>query len=342
MKSNIFSIIRNIINFLKKLCVWTLSLLLLFVVGAYSIQLISSLNQKNAVDSAPKEGRFIQIGSEHTYIQEMGPKSSSGIVFIHGTGSWSELWKPIMQDLAQKEIYSIAVDISPFGFSYADELSPKQFDRKHQAELIVAIINKLSLEEVSLVGHSFGGRSTITAAMLIPEKLKHLTLVNVALGFGADANTPPAPLPNFARHILENDFARNTITSLGTLPIFTKSLVEMFVADKKSITPPVEEMYKRPLKLENKNRVISEWLKVFLLIDDNELLNQKELLSEIKIPVSIIWGDLDTVTPLWQAEEIKSFFPNASLRVHKQVGHIPMIENENEFSEFFFEGFLKR
>lgn len=75
------------------------------------------------------------------------------------------------------------------------------------------------------------------------------------------------------------------------------------------------------------------WLKDFMLSDDNGLLADLTQFKSFKNPVKIIWGDLDTVTPPWQGEAIKSFFPNSKLKILKGVGHIPMIENESEFFE---------
>ena len=45
------------------------------------------------------------------------------------------------------------------------------------------------------------------------------------------------------------------------------------------------------------------------------------------MPTLIIWGDKDSVTPLWQGEKLKQVIPNSSLSVLRGLGHIPQIED---------------
>ena len=95
-------------------------------------------------------------------------------------------------------------------------------------------------------------------------------------------------------------------------------------------------MYKYPLKLEGKNVLLERWMKEFILSTDNYLLENRVRLNELNIPVSVIWGDKDTVTPPWQGEAVAKLFPNSSYVLIKGVGHIPVFENESAFLKAFF------
>ena len=48
--------------------------------------------------------------------------------------------------------------------------------------------------------------------------------------------------------------------------------------------------------------------------------------SEIAVPVLLLWGREDTVTPLHYGERMRNDLPDASLEVFAQCGHFPMIE----------------
>lgn len=327
-----------ITNFFKKSFPLLFFIGSILVLGFFFIQWKSKSNQTEDFNEfSPRYGRFLEIGSENVFIQERGKKQKFGFVFIHGTGSWSELWRPLSEQLERKGFYTVAIDMAPFGFSYLDTPSDQLYQRKDQANKIVQIIKKLGLSKVHLVGHSFGGRATLTAALLIKEKIKGITLVNVALGFGNDLKSVSSKIhPNIAA-VVKNDFFRNTIISIGTLPFLTKKLVSTFVYKESSITHSIEAMYKKPLRLKGKNEQLSEWLKEFLLTDDNELLEHKIDFKKLNIPVGVIWGDKDTVTPLWQGFEIKKMFSHASMVILKNVGHIPMIEDSTEFEKAFFD-----
>jgi pimeloyl-ACP methyl ester carboxylesterase len=50
------------------------------------------------------------------------------------------------------------------------------------------------------------------------------------------------------------------------------------------------------------------------------------------MPVLVIWGASDTVTPLWQGKQLHALIPNSQLSVIEGVGHIPYIENAEAFN----------
>ena len=51
------------------------------------------------------------------------------------------------------------------------------------------------------------------------------------------------------------------------------------------------------------------------------------------MPVYVIWGALDRITPLPQGERLAQLVPGAELVVIQGVGHIPQIEDAPAFNE---------
>lgn len=281
---------------------------------------------------APKNGTFFKIENENIFIQETGPQNGPALLFIHGTGSWSDLWQPTMKILAAKGFHCIAVDLPPFGFSFAEAGVNLQFDRHTQAKRLIGVLKSLKINKVTLIGHSFGGRATLTTAFTVPEKITQVVLVDAALGFGEQGHeSDPAPAPVWLAHILKTDYLRNTMGAIGTFPPLTRKFVELFVADPQSVTDEITAVYQRPLYVQGKAELMAGWLKDFLLSEDNELVQNLDLYKKFAPPVHIIWGDLDSITPLWQAEHINRMFKTADVSIIKGVGHIPMIENEEAF-----------
>lgn len=309
--------------------------ILFAVLACLFFQTSSALVQKsNPIELAPQNGRFVRFENENIFIQEAGPKSNSAIVFIHGTGSWSELWKPTIKLLSDLGFYCIAIDMPPFGFSNSDLIENVKYDRNSQAKRIVSVLDSLKIEKVTLVGHSFGGRATVTTALMIPSRVERLILVDIALGFGEQNDlSNPAPPSSSLAFTLNNSFLRNTLASIGTFPPLTRKLVEMFVADPKAVTSEINQMYQLPLGVKGKTRQMGDWLKDFLLSTDNELVQKQDLFIDFSAPTYLIWGDLDTITPLWQAEEIKTRFKSVQLHTMPKVGHIPMIEDSQGFEK---------
>jgi pimeloyl-ACP methyl ester carboxylesterase len=61
--------------------------------------------------------------------------------------------------------------------------------------------------------------------------------------------------------------------------------------------------------------------------------NMAEDIPHFTIPVCLIWGKQDKVTPPHVAEEFHSLFPNSELFWIDKCGHSPMWEHPEKFSE---------
>jgi pimeloyl-ACP methyl ester carboxylesterase len=55
------------------------------------------------------------------------------------------------------------------------------------------------------------------------------------------------------------------------------------------------------------------------------------------MPVLIVWGRQDAVTPLWQGEQLRALIPGADLSVIDGAGHIPFIEATEAFDTVLLE-----
>lgn len=59
------------------------------------------------------------------------------------------------------------------------------------------------------------------------------------------------------------------------------------------------------------------------------------------MPVLVIWGDRDDLTPVPQGEDLAQLIPRAELVVLKKAGHIPAVEDPSAFNTALL-GFLER
>ena len=64
-------------------------------------------------------------------------------------------------------------------------------------------------------------------------------------------------------------------------------------------------------------------------------------LKNIQIPVCLIWGKDDKITPPEVADEFHSLLPNSELHFIEQCGHAPMMERPEEFNSLL-DNFLAK
>ena len=189
-----------------------------------------------------------------------------------------------MKVFAELGYYCVALDLPPFGFSFNTSQEQIKYDRLTQAHRIISVLDSLNIQKVTLIGHSFGGKATLTTALLIPSRIERLILIDIALGFGPHENiSAPNPAPMWLETLLNNMITRQTLAAVATYPPLTKTFIEMFVANPNSITHEVDEAYQVPLALEGKMRQMGDWLKNFLLTQDNELIQNKDIFRNFVI-----------------------------------------------------------
>ena len=69
--------------------------------------------------------------------------------------------------------------------------------------------------------------------------------------------------------------------------------------------------------------------------------NMKKDLHKIHVPVSLIWGKNDKITPPDVAVEFHEMLPDSELNWIDHCGHAPMMEQPEEFNKLLGQ-FLQR
>ncbi|HTY81933.1 MAG TPA: alpha/beta hydrolase [Dehalococcoidales bacterium] len=108
-------------------------------------------------------------------------KAGSGrpVLLIHGGASSSKEWRPIMSRYAG--LYSFyAPDLPGFGESDRD---PKGYYLADFSEFLLGFIELLKIKKPALVGHSFGARVCLDAALASGDTIGKLILID-ASGLG--------------------------------------------------------------------------------------------------------------------------------------------------------------
>jgi haloalkane dehalogenase len=119
----------------------------------------------------PFESHYAPIkGHKIHYIEE---GKGSPILFLHGVPTWSYLWRNIIPGLSSSG-RCIAPDLIGFGLSDKPEIDYTIFDH---IDYIEAFIERLHLENITLVMHGWGSVIGFHYAMRHPENVKGLVFM---------------------------------------------------------------------------------------------------------------------------------------------------------------------
>jgi pimeloyl-ACP methyl ester carboxylesterase len=318
-------------TFLRRLGKALLVLLLLIVVAAAAFRLAAAMRETaTREDLAPASGHLVQTSSGGVFVQEKGPPDGTPVALIHGTAAWSELWRATIDKLAAAGFHVIAFDLPPFGFSDR----PGDYTRARQAARINDVLERLAVPPTIIVGHSFGAGAATEFAMRYPKRSRALVLVDAALGL----TSPQADAPS----LLQPQWIREMLVSLTiTDPLATKMLLASLIAKKERALPQYVEILQRPTGLRNSTADIADWLLYFTGSDRTAQSADPAAYAQLKIPVAILWGEQDSVTPLEQAHDLQRRLPQASLTTLPGLGHIPQIEDPDAFNAALLDAVKK-
>lgn len=202
------------------------------------------------------------------------------------------------------------------------------------------IIPLLPLYDLSLLETSVSGLAKYVQKFLEHRKLEHFHLLGNSLGGHIGLV-----------YALKHQTHIKSITLTGSSGLFENGMGETYpkrgdynyVQKKTALTfydPNIatKELVDEVFSIIN-NRLKA--LKIIALARSAIKHNLGDELQEIKVPVCLIWGKNDTITPPMVAEEFHKLLPSSELHWIDKCGHAPMMEVPGEFNTIL-SGFLSR
>lgn len=118
---------------------------------------------------------FVELNGFRHYYEIHG--SGPPLLFLHGFTLDCRMWHPNMQELSQS-FRCILLDSRGHGKSDSPSTG---YHRDQRSSDVIALLNKLGLETVHLLGMSMGGSTAIGCALSFPERLRSLILVSAGV-----------------------------------------------------------------------------------------------------------------------------------------------------------------
>ena len=242
-------------------------------------------------------------GLNINYIDE---GSGQLLLMLHGWGSNIELFKGII-DFAKSKYHVVAMDMPGFGKS--DE--PKEpMNVDDYVNFVISFIKELypSEKEIILLGHSMGGRIIIklTSGMHDGRIKTDFTVPKIVLTDAAGVKPVRSAAQN--KRTKRYKFYKSIITKTGIAKAFPGTLDAL---QKKFGS--ADYAAASPIMRQSLVKVVNEDLVPYM--------------PAVTMPARLIWGELDTATPLSDGQQMEKLMPEAGLAVINGVGHYSFLEN---------------
>jgi pimeloyl-ACP methyl ester carboxylesterase len=247
------------------------------------------------------------------FYREYGNTNDDDVLFIHGLGSSSLVWRDI-PDALSVGYHTIAIDLVGFGLSDKPEKSDyytiEGFSRIIADFLETIGTKKRGSCKLILIGHSLGGYIATQFAIEHKTKIRKLVLVDSSgllesptplLDDYYDAAMEINPIIRYdkIKRVLENMYA----SPYRLLPI-SVNLFE-YVIEKKG----ARQAFGSSFKNSTSSQIEPEGFKV---IQDIQCL--------------VLWGEKDNLIPVRYYDRFKEMLPKAKYELIKDAGHAPFVE----------------
>lgn len=239
------------------------------------------------------------------------PVGALPIVLLHGLAGTQGVWAPVVDELtAHGDV--ITVDLPGFG---ASDAVADEWTLEHAAAAVHATLDAIGVDRCVLVGHSLGGGVAIVTALERPERVESLVLVSPA-GFGGgrrvEVSARAAQL-----HAIWRMAARPVAAPALRVGRLRNAIFRYMVHDTTSIDARGAAQLARGA-MQGRNTLDAR-----VAIVAADLLPR---LRELTMPVRIVWGRADRVTPAGMAPEVARRIRDVQLDMLDDVGHLPMWE----------------
>lgn len=262
--------------------------------------------------NAAVERSTLLVGGTRTRLVQAGlADAAEAVVFVHGNPGSADDWVRLAGAAGVAGRRAVAFDLPDFG----ETIAPDGFahDVPAYATFVAEALQALGIERVHLVIHDFGGPIGLVWAMMNPDALASITLVDTGV------------MPGYRWHSLariwRTPVAGELLQAAATRPIF-RFLINR--GEPRGLPREfVETMFDH-----YDRRTRRAVLKLYRATPDPGGMSENliELFRSRDIPALVIWGEDDAYLSSSFAHEQERAFPSAEVHVLPASGHWPFVD----------------
>ncbi len=246
------------------------------------------------------------------------------VLFIHGLTNSSRSWARLVDTLSTDHRI-----LAPDLFGHGASAKPMgDYSLSAHAATLRDLLDRLGIDQVTLVGHSLGGGIALQFRYLFPERVSRLVLVSSGgLGRSVSPLLRAATLPGaeWILPLIASDWVRvraeavaRTLARTGWRP-----------------SPDVTEAWRGFTSLADADSRRAFLATTRSVIDPGgqTVTAHDHLPMVIKIPTLVVWGTRDRMIPAWHATTAHQALPGSRVELFVGAGHFPHLDEPERFAE---------
>jgi pimeloyl-ACP methyl ester carboxylesterase len=244
------------------------------------------------------QSRSVLVAGHRVHYLAEGPAAGPAVMLVHGLGGSAEDWRYLAPYLAKAGFRVVMPDLPGYGRS--EQPADFSYSVPDEAAAVVGFLDSLGLKQVELGGWSMGGWIVQRVASDHPERVRQLMLFD-----SAGVYEKPA-------------------WDMRLFTPATPAELNQLEALLMSYPPKVPGFIARDILRVSKKEAWVIHRSVDAMITGQDTTDK--LLPGLKMPVLIVWGAEDRLTPLSQGERMHRLAPQSELEVFPGCGHLAPIQ----------------
>ncbi len=261
---------------------------------------------------ADAPSQFVAVDGMQVHLRDEGPRDDPNpIVLLHGTSASLHTWEGWAQALrGQRRV--IRFDLPGYGLTGPHPRKAYGIDQDYP-QFVLAVLGQLKVQRFVLAGNSLGGQIAWHTALVAPQRVGKLILVDSG-GFPKESTSVPLAF-QIARIAALAPLMRNVLPR----SLIESSLRNVYGQPEK-VTPELVDLFYGMARREGNREALNARMQRGYLSDTSRL-------ADIKTPTLILWGGQDRLIPPSHGERFERAIAGSKRVVFAQLGHVPHEED---------------
>jgi pimeloyl-ACP methyl ester carboxylesterase len=261
---------------------------------------------------APPPSDFIDVKGQLVHLRDVGPRDDpTPIVLVHGTSASLHTWEGWAAALRTRHRV-ISFDLPGFGLTGPSAGADYRGDT--YARFVLDLMDQLKVQRFVIAGNSLGGEVAWRTALMAPQRVTKLILVD-AIGPGFKSASVPTAFFAARLPVLNRLFD-------WVLPraLVVWSLRNVYGDPAKVNDALVDRYYQLTLREGNRRALVQR-------LQQHQRGQDAERIRELTLPTLILWGGRDRLMPPSVGRQFKDDIAGSEWVVFDELGHVPHEED---------------
>jgi pimeloyl-ACP methyl ester carboxylesterase len=261
---------------------------------------------------APPPSDFIDVKGQLVHLRDVGPRDDpEPLVLIHGTSASLHTWEGWVKDLSPQHRV-ISFDLPGFGLTGPSASGDYHGDT--YARFVLDLMDQLKVQRFAVAGNSLGGEVAWRTALMAPQRVTRLILVDAA---GPDFQSDSMPIGFLVARV---PVLNRIFDWVLPRPMVLASVRSVYGDPSRVTDALVERYYQLALREGNRRALVQR-------LQQSQRGQDAERIRELKLPTLILWGGRDKLVPPSVGRQFKQDIAGSELLVFDDLGHVPHEED---------------